>query len=236
MNTSHSHYQSLFLFLFAVALVSSSFQDCHAQKIWPARSAIVIDERLAALRAAPSLSASLVRRLGRGRKVLLLQSQRSAEGVVFHRVAVTRRTRGWVQREALVFPRRKGDDERLLQLIKVSNGFDCIARARLFLDAFPKSPRRPAVLLILGDEAEKAAAKLSQDAARRLEPGEISATGASLTSYYLNFSGLDRFRRQGIVFKFDERTRQFHYDGAAWNELLQRYGHSPEAAVVRRRQ
>lgn len=236
MNTSHSHHQSFFLLLFAVLLISSGLQDCHAQRIWSARSAIVIDERLAALRVAPNLSAPLVRRLGRGRKVLLLHSQRSAEGLVFHRVAVTRRTRGWVQREALVFPRRKGDDERLLQLIRVSNGFDCIARARLFLQTFPKSPRRPAVLLILGDEAQKAAAKLSHDAARRLEPREMSATGASLTSYYLNFSGLDRYRRQGIVFKFDELTRQFHYDGAAWNELLRRYGSSAEAAVVRQRQ
>ena len=77
--------------------------------------------------------------------------------------------------------------------------------------------------------------KLSQDAARRLDAEELGATGASLTSYFLNYSGLDRYRRQGIVFTFEPRTRQFHYDGAAWRELVRRYGGSAEAAVVRQR-
>jgi len=67
-------------------------------------------------------------------------------------------------------------------------------------------------MLIFGNEATKAAQKLSQDAARRLDLEEMNATGASLRSYYLNYSGLDRYRRQGIVFTFDEVTRQFRYD------------------------
>jgi hypothetical protein len=124
---------------------------------------------------------------------------------------------------------------RLLELIKASRNFDRLARARIFLDAFSRSPHRPAVLLIIGEEAEKAAVKLSQDAARRLDAEELGATGASLTSYFLNYSGLDRYRRQGIVFTFDPRTRQFHYDGAAWRELIRRYRGSAEAAVVRQR-
>ena len=239
MNSSHSRYQFLFQFLFAIVLVliGLGLQDCLAKSaIRSSRSAIVVDERLAALRAAPHLSASLLRRLGRGRRVQLLHSQRSSDGVVFHRVAVTRRTRGWIQREALIVPQRNGEDERLLRLINASGDFDRIARSRIFLDAFPNSPLRPAVLFIFGDEARKAAAKLSHDAARRLDIGEMNATGASVGSYFLNYSGLDRYRRLGIVFTFHEPRRQFNYDGAAWKELLRRYAGSPEADVVRRRQ
>jgi hypothetical protein len=199
------------------------------------RSAIVVDERLAALRSAPQLSAPLLRRISRGRKVTIVETQRSRDGVVFHRVAVTRRTRGWIQREALILPRRPGDDARLLRLINASRDFDRIARARIFLEAFPHSPLRPAVLLIFGEEANKAARKLSQDAERRLEIEEFGGTGASIASYFLNYSGLDRYRRQGVVFIFDPVTREFHYDGSAWRELVRRHGRSAEAAIVRER-
>ena len=198
------------------------------------RAAIVVDERLAVLRTEPDVSALLVRRLGRGRRVTIVGGERSHAGIVFQRVAVTRRTRGWIQREALARPGHKAEDERLLRLIEASRDFDRLARARIFLLAFPRSSLRPKVLLILGDEASKAAHKLSQDAARRLDREEMSATGASLTSYYLNYSGLDRYRRQGIGFTFNEETRQFRYDGAAWQELVRRYGASPEAATVRK--
>lgn len=200
------------------------------------RSGIVVDERLAVLRAGPQFSAAFVRRVGRGRIVAILETQRTREGVIFYRVAVTRRTRGWLQREAVVTPARAGDDARLLELIRASRYFDRIARARIFLDAFPRSPHRPAVLLILGEEAEKAAVKLSQDAARRLDPEELQATGASLAAYFLNYNGLDRYRRQGIAFRFDSQTRQFQYDGAAWRELIRRHRGSAEAAIVRQRE
>jgi hypothetical protein len=46
---------------------------------------------------------------------------------------------------------------------------------------------------------------------------------------------LDRYRRQGIVFTFDEPTRQFHYEGAAWREILRRFPATPEARTARRR-
>ncbi len=200
------------------------------------RSGIVVDERLAVLRARPQLSADLLRRVGRGRVVTILDAQRSREGVVFYRVAVTRRTRGWLQREAVATPARAGDDARLLALIKASRDFDRIARARIFLEAFPRSPHRPAVLLILGQEAEKAAVKLSHEAGRRLDSEALNATGASLASYFLNYNGLDRYRRQGIVFTFDSGTRQFQYDGAAWRELTRRHRDSAEAAAVRKRE
>jgi hypothetical protein len=91
------------------------------------------------------------------------------------------------------------------------------------------------VLLILGEEAERSAARLSRDAARRLDEKEMAAGGAPVFSYFLNFNGLDRYRRQGITFVFDRAAKQFHYSGAAWREILRRYPRSPEAEQARKR-
>ena len=200
------------------------------------RAAIVVDERLSVLRSAPDLSAPLLRRIGRGRKLSVVGAHHSRAGIMFYRVAVTRRTRGWIQREALIVPRQRGEDKRLLRLIQASSDFDRLARARIFLDAFPQSALRPAVLLLFGDEASRAARKLSHDASRRLDPEEMKATGASVSAYFLNYNGLDRYRRLGIVFSFDSSTKQFHYDGASWHELIRRYRMSAEAEEARGRE
>ncbi len=197
--------------------------------------AVVVDERLAALRDEPSLSANLLQRMSRGRAVAVRGVKRSPDGVTFYRVMVTRRTGGWVQSEAVVSPARRDDDARLLRLIQSSEDFDRVVRARIFLDLFPRSPLRPEVLMLLGEEAEKSAAKLSRDASRRLDEKEMAAGGAPVFSYFLNFNGLDRYRRQGIAFVFDRSTKQFHYDGAAWREILRRYPRGPEAETARKR-
>jgi hypothetical protein len=154
------------------------------------------------------------------------------DGVTFFLVNVTRRTHGWIQREALVSPSRAGDDSRLMDLIRGSQGFDRISRARIFLDHFPRSPLRPAVLLLLGDSAEEAAAKLSKSAARAINK---SVNTAPEFSYYLNYTGLDRYNRLRVTFVFDQSTKRFHYDGAAWRELLRRYPKTPQAAEARKR-
>lgn len=197
--------------------------------------AVVVDERLAALRDAPDLSANLLQRMSRGRVVAVRGARRSPDGVTFYRVAVTRRTGGWVQSEAVVYTVRKDDDVRLLRLVQNSEEFDRLVRARIFLEVFPKSPLRPAVLMLFGEAAEKAAERLSRDAQRRLDEREMAAGGAPVFSYFLNYSGLDRYRRQGIVFIFDLAARRFHYDGASWREVVRRYPGSPEAAEARKR-
>lgn len=205
-----------------------------AQRKPPAggRLAVVVDERLAALRATPRLTGHLVRRLGRGRLVAVRSTKTSPDGITFFLVNVTRRTHGWVQREALASPSLKGDDRRLLDLIRSSQGFDRISRARIFLDHFPRPTLRPEVLLLLGDSAEEAAAKLSKAAARRMnEP----PNAAPEFSYYLNFNGLDRYNRLRVTFVFDQSTKRFHYDGTAWRELLRRHPKSPQAAEARKR-
>ena len=187
------------------------------------RLAIVVDERLAALRATPQLNGRLVRRLSRGRLLAIRSVKPSADGISFFLVNVSSRTHGWIQREAVVSPSRSGDDQRLLTLIERSQGFDRIQRARIFLDHFPRSRLRPSVLLLLGDTAEELAAKLSRDAARRLKD---DLGDAPEFTYFLNYTGLDRYNRQGITFVFDRSTKRFHYDGSSWRELIRRYPRS----------
>ena len=197
--------------------------------------AFVVDERLSALRDAPRLTANLLRRLGRGRVVAVSGGREARDGVTFLRVAVTSRTSGWIQADALVRPSLAGEDARLLRLVRGSAEFDRLSRAHIFLDAFPRSTLRPAALLVFGDEAEAAAARLSREAARRLDAREMEAGGAPPASYFLNFNGLDRLNRLGVKFVFDAASKQFHYDGAAWREILRRHPHSPEAVEARRR-
>jgi hypothetical protein len=192
----------------------------------------VVDERLAALRATPQLDGRLVRRLSRGRLLAVRSAKTSADGITFLLVNVSNRTHGWIQRDAVVSPSRAADDRRLLTLIERSDGFDRLARARIFLDHFPRSPVRPEVLLLLGDTAEALAAKLSQDAARRLRDDLGDAPDFS---YYLNYTGLDRYNRQRVSFVFDRTTKRFHYDGAAWRELIRRYPRSSAASEARKR-
>ena len=196
------------------------------------RLAVVVDERLAALRATPQLNGKLVRRLSRGRLVAVRSFKTNADGITFLLVNVTRRTHGWIQRDAVVTPSRSGDDRRLFKLIQRSQGFDRITRARIFLDHFSRSPLRPEVLLLLGDAAEELAEKLSLDAARRLKD---DLGDAPEFSYYLNYTGLDRYNRQRVGFVFDKTTKRFHYDGAAWRELIRLYPRSIAASEVRKR-
>jgi hypothetical protein len=221
------------VFLCLVLLPDTSF----AKRRAPAggRVAVVVDERLSALRATPELSGVLLRRMGRGALVAIKGEKRGREGVVFYRVNVTSRTSGWIQRDALVSPSRTGDDARLLRLIRGSEDFDRIARARIFLDNFTASEFRPEVLLIYCQAAEDVAGRLSRDASRRLDDSDMSAGGAPLFSYFLNYNGLDRYNRQGISFVFDAREKRFHYDGEGWQELVHRYPRSPEATEARKR-
>ncbi len=197
--------------------------------------AVVVDERLAALRESPELSARLLQRMSRGRKLSITGSRRAGEDITFYRVMLTRRTGGWVQSEAIVSAARKDDDERLLRLIRGSEDFDRLARAYIFLEMFQKSQLRPAVLLLYAEAAEEAASRLSRDASRRLSINEMKAGGAPDYSYFLNYTGLDRYNRQGVSFVFDRSKKQFHYDGAAWREILRRYPSSPEAEQARKR-
>ena len=239
---SHSCRKRIRIAIAASIITGSAFQFSQRQIFAQKRRippgghlAVVVDERLAALRSAPEISARLLRRLSRGRLVSIRGASRSRDGLMFYRVAATRRTSGWLQSEAVVTSWRAGDDQRLFHLLAGADEFERVARARIFLDTFPRSPWRPQVLLLYGDAAEAAAAKLSREAERRFERTEIPADGAPEFSYFLNYSGLDRYNRQGVTFVFDRATKTFHYNGAAWREIIRRYPKSPGATEARKR-
>lgn len=215
----------LFILVFVSAEISVSIGATSG------RRGIVVDERLAALRRTPQLNGPLVRRLSRGRKLTIRSSKTTPDGITFLRVSVTTRTHGWIQREAIASHANAGDDRRLLDLIKASHGFDQIVRARIFLDHFPRSPLRPKVLLLLGNAAQAEATKLSREAAKRLNS---TTTNAPDFTYFLNYSGLDRYNRQRVTFVFHRSTRSFHYDGASWRELIRRHPKSPESVAARK--
>ena len=79
------------------------------------------------------------------------------------------------------------------------------------------------------------AAKLSKDAGSRLDRREMAASAAPMHSYYLNFNMLDRYRRLGILFLFNSGNRTFHYDGAVWKQILQKYPTAAESAEAQKR-
>lgn len=227
----------LLTILFAEIVLVSTGATMQAQprRVPPGgRIAIVVDARLAALRAAPNPSATLLRRLGRGRLVSIRGSQRTTDGLVYHRVAINRRTSGWLQSDAVVAGWHANDDDRLLHLIAGPDEFERAARAKIFLDTFPHSPLRATVLLLYSQAAEEAAEQLTRSAQRQFTRNEIPENGAPLFSYFLNYNGLDRYNRQGVKFVFDESTKTFHYDGAALREIVRRYPQSKEADEARK--
>jgi len=233
MHISQSKHHCLILVITVFALA----QPLYAKKRIPpgGHLAVVVDERLSALRVAPHLRAKLIERLSRGRLVSIRGQRSSADGLLFFRVALSRSTTGWVQSEALVVPWRRGDDRRLLNLIETSDEFDRILRAKTFLDLFPRSVLAPRVLLLYASEAEAVAEKLSKDAQRRFAKNDLPTDGAPEFSYYLNYSGLDRYNRAGVSFLFDPAVKRFSYDGAAWREILRRFPKSVEAVEARKR-
>jgi len=200
----------------------------------PSNKAVVIDERLAVLRAEPSFNAKPIMRMRNGRQVSISAS-READGVTFYRITTPPNNYGWVQAEAVFGKFRRGDDARLARLVQSSEGFEQIERAQSFLELYSDSTIRPAILLLLGDLVEETALKLSTEATRRLDRREMSASGAPLHSFYLNYVSLDRYRRLGVNFVFNSNTKLFHYDGASWREIIKKSPKSAEAIEAQKR-
>src|SRR5438105_8743441 len=219
------HFKLIRRVTFVVAFCLVPAAGVSAKKRVPpgGRVAVVVDERLSALRIGPDLTAKLVERLSRGHLVSIRGEHVSNDGLKFYRVAISSRTLGWLQSDAVVVPWRAGDDARLVRLIESSDEFDRIIRARTFLDVFPRSLLRPRVLAMYGSEAEDVAEKITRDAGRRFAKNELPSDGAPEFSYYLNYNGLDRYNREGVTFQFDRVARRFTYNGAAWREILTRY-------------
>jgi len=192
-----------------------------------------VDEQFSALRREPTLRGRILHRLRVGRRVAVLNERRQAEGAVFYRVAVTRRTRGWIHERAIVMPARRNDDRHLLDLIERAAGFRRLQLAWILIAHFERSPLRPRALLILAEEAERAAQELTAQLRRKFR--DLDATPALRRQLYLNDASLDRYNRVGITFEYEESADRLRYDGWAYRELLARHPQSAEAIVARER-
>ena len=212
--------------------IDTSSQSGHARLT----KAFIVDDRLSALRREADLKSQVVQRLRLRRPVLIIESKGGkGDQPKFYRVAVTRRTRGWIHESALAIPGRPHEDERVMNLITdTRDGLDRIALCQLFLEHFNRSPLAPRVLLAMAEEADRASVTLSQHARKHLKDVDAGG-GVNLRDYYLNDSGLDRYSKLGIAFDFEQATSEFVYDGRAYRQILKRFPHSAEAQLARKR-
>lgn len=226
------------IFVCLTVLVADSYSQTRRTAAPKSREigqmAYVMDETLSVLRPKPSLFAVPMQRMRRGRVVRILGVS-EADGVKFYRVTAIPTGSGWVQADAVFGKFREGDDARLARLVQSMNGFDQIETATEFFNLFPTSQFRAPILLLYGDLLEDTATKLSRDATRQLVRAEMAASAAPLHSYYLNYVSLDRYRRIGITFVFNPATKQFHYDGASWKELVLKHAGTNEAVEAQKR-
>lgn len=192
----------------------------------PARRAIVVDERFSALWEKPGWEGQWRRRLRRGRVVWLIGSPRIRQEERFHRVAVSRRTRGWIHEAALVRPGERADGERLWQVIEeTEDDYVKVSLARLCNLHFRGQPVAARALWLLGETMTRVAHRLTLEAERRL--GKIDPIRRR--SAMMGFVSLDRYNRLGIAFLYDQASGTLRYDGAAFEELRRRYPRSAEA-------
>lgn len=195
--------------------------------------AIVFDERLSALRERPDSGAKLRQRLRRGRTVWVIGSARSGDGQRYLRVAVTRRTSGWILREAVIRPGSAQDAARLLKLVEASSDdFVRIRLARICADEFRGTAAAARALLLLGEAAERAAERLSRQVERRVG-ANAAALALERRVHLLNDPALDRYNRIGVRFVTDGEGDRLLYDGGAYRELIRKYPRRPEAAEAR---
>lgn len=200
-----------------------------------ANRAFVIDDRLAVLRRDPEIQGQVLRRLRIGRPVQIVETRRaSAKQPGFYRVAVTRRTRGWIHEAAVAVPGRAGEDKRVLErLTAMDDHFDRVTLCHLFIEKFTNSPLMPQALLLFGEEMDRAAQTLSHNATRRLKNLQEEQADRR-RDYYLSDLGLDRYSKLGVRFQYAEKSGEYVYDGQAYRDLVKRFPRSEQAEASRR--
>jgi hypothetical protein len=164
----------------------------------------------------------------------MLSSHRDRNGVLYYRVAVTRRTRGWIQAAAVAFPSQRGDDAKVITLAEATSDVERLAICKLLIDHFPSSQLRPKALLLFGEEAEEVASKVLKRAGRRMsDEDKLTANGIPKRYYYLNDVGLDRYNRLGVRFDYDEKSDEYVYAGDTYREILRKYPKNEVSAKAR---
>ena len=199
--------------------------------------AFVIDDRLSALRREPNLQSMVIRRVRLAQPVYIVTGQinKGEKGEPkFYRVAVTRRTRGWMLASAIAVPNRPGEDKQILERIENnSDPTDRITLCRIMIEGFGRSRFVPRAMLLLAEEAGRVAKTLTQRTHRRLE--EVKPGDASLRDFYLSDAMLDRLSRLGVFFEFNESAGEFVYNGKAYRDIVRRFPGAEEAGIARTR-
>jgi hypothetical protein len=205
------------------------------------QKAFIVDDRLSALRKEADLKAQVLRRLRPPRPVYLIESKSARnEQPKFYRVAVTRRTRGWIHEAALVIPGRANEDARLMKLIEetrlekegVGNFADRLVLCKLFIEKFNYSKLLPKALLLFAEDGERIAALLNHAAQKHLKPLSEENPLARARDFYLSDPSLDRFSKLGAHFDYSEKSGEYIYDGQAYRDLIRRFPKSREAAIA----
>lgn len=223
---------------FLLSVASTTFAQANQQGSLPKfTKAFVVDDRLSALRRNADVKSPVIHRLRIGRPVFIFASKTSGfDQSRFYRVAVSRRTRGWIHEAAVAVPGRAGEDQRFMKLIQnTGDGIDRITLCRLFLEHFNRSALAPRALLAIGEEADRAAATLTRYARKRLKELDEKNGNASIRDYYLNDAGLDRYSKLQVAFDFKDSTAEYSYDGKAYREIIRRFPDSKEAQIARAR-
>lgn len=236
IHARNSHIRLIAAFALAGVAAMTATAQSERNVFAPGQRAVVFDERLSALRARPDIKAPLKQRMRRGRRVGIIGANTARDGAKFFRVAVSRNTRGWVLADAVIRSGAAADAERLMRLIEETNDEFTQARlARLCANEFRSTKFAPKALMILGEAAEGAAERLSRDAKRRVGEDDSDAkpnAGLTKRDFMLNYAGLDRYNRIGVMFDYDAASDRIVYDGAAYRELLRRYPRSAEAQAA----
>ncbi|MBK7996511.1 MAG: hypothetical protein IPK14_25025 [Blastocatellia bacterium] len=223
--------QKLFFIITLLCFFSFSVQAAE-KEAWNAdgqfRRAFVIDDGLSALRKSPKVTSTCLRRLRVGRKIFIISSIKNQDGIKYYYIAITRRTRGFIDAASVVSPSQAGDDARLMRLIEASKGVEKIILAQILVSNFPKSRFCPDALLAEGEAAEKIALELSKKISRRL-PEQLDKE-LELERYLLNNPILDKYSRLGINFYIDTEEKFYRYDGAVYKQILSRYPRSLAAS------
>lgn len=245
MNHPYSRCRGSFLaiLLFSLTLVASAqTPEPKAVRVSPQTKrfrlvrAFVVDDRLSALRREADIHSPVAQRLRLGRPVFIIAQRNGAQDRNgFCRIALSRRTRGWIHRSALASPAVAGEDARVMELINSYKGFDRLTLCRLFTEEFRRSPHLAKAMLALAEESDRAAVALNRSVARRLSRLKSETDNAPLRDYFLSDPGLDRYSRLGIRFRFDESVGNYFYDGQAYRDIIRLFPRSEESKRARAR-
>lgn len=200
-----------------------------------ASHAYVVDTRLSVLRSSPDLASSALRRIGVGRPVVVVARRRDRYGLLWLRVAVTRRTRGWMLDGALATPRDPNGERRLAERLASTTGLARVRLARLTIDRFP-ALRCDGVRAAEAASAD-VAARATQTARRKLGTTD-GLDPTTLRALMLSDPMLDAYSKLGVVFDLDPAagTLVVRGIGSSWRSPRRgaRLSFSSEGVGVRR--